>query len=108
MALCGAGCMGFVNVARGVRAIGYLEREPLPVGPIAMVTHSGSAFSTLLRTHRRLEFSLVVSSGQELVTTTADYLHYALDARRPGSSGCSWRPCATRPGSGSARERGGA
>ncbi len=79
MALCGAGCMGFVNVARGVRAIGYLERDPLPVGPIAMVTHSGSVFSAVLRTHRRLEFSFIVSSGQELVTTTADYLHYALE-----------------------------
>ncbi len=78
MALCGAGCMGFVNVARGVRAIGYLERSPLPVGSIALVTHSGSVFSALLRTHRRLEYSLVVSSGQELVCTAADYLAYAL------------------------------
>jgi acetate---CoA ligase (ADP-forming) len=78
MALCGAGCMGFVNTATGVRAIGYLERHPLPTGSIALVTHSGSAFSALLRTHRRLEFSLVVSSGQELVTTAADYLAYAL------------------------------
>jgi acetate---CoA ligase (ADP-forming) len=78
MALCGAGCMGFANVAAGVRAMGYLERDPLPVGPIALVTHSGSAFSTLLRTHRRLEYSLAVSSGQELVTTTADYFMYAL------------------------------
>ena len=79
MAVCGGGCMGFVNVARGVRAIGYLERHPLPTGPIAMVTHSGSVFSAILRTHRRLDFSLIVSSGQELVTTTADYLDYALD-----------------------------
>lgn len=79
MALCGAGCMGFVNVARGVRAIGYLEREPLAAGGIALVSHSGSVFSALLRTHRRLEFSVVVSSGQELVTSTADYLSYALD-----------------------------
>jgi acetate---CoA ligase (ADP-forming) len=78
MALCGAGCMGFVNMAAGVRAIGYIERHPLPTGSIALVTHSGSAFSALLRTHRRLEFSLVVSSGQELVTTAADYLRYAL------------------------------
>ena len=76
--LCGPGCMGFVNAARGVRAIGYLERDPVPAGPIALVTHSGSMFSALLRTHRRLEYSLVVSSGQELVTTTADYLAYAL------------------------------
>jgi acyl-CoA synthetase (NDP forming) len=32
----------------------------------------------MLRTHRRLEYSFVVSSGQELVTTTADYLAYVL------------------------------
>ncbi|MGD9958231.1 acetate--CoA ligase family protein [Nocardioides sp.] len=76
--LCGAGCMGFINVTRGVRAIGYLERDPLPPGPIALVTHSGSVFSAMLRTHRRLHYSLVVSSGQELVTTTADYLAQAL------------------------------
>jgi acyl-CoA synthetase (NDP forming) len=76
--LCGGGCMGFVNAVRGVRAIGYLERDPLPAGPIALVTHSGSVFSAMLRTHRRLEYSLAVSSGQELVTTTADHLAYAL------------------------------
>jgi acyl-CoA synthetase (NDP forming) len=70
--------MGFVNVAAGIRAIGYLEREPLPAGPITLVTHSGSVFSALLRTHRRLEYSLIVSSGQELVTTAADYVAHAL------------------------------
>ena len=79
MALCGAGCMGFVNVADGLRAIGYLERADLPRGPIALVTHSGSVFSALLRTRRALGFTLAVSSGQELVTTTADYLDYVLD-----------------------------
>ncbi|MBO0845654.1 MAG: acetate--CoA ligase family protein, partial [Nocardioides sp.] len=78
MALVGGGCMGFVDVTTGVRAIGYLERDPLPAGPVALVTHSGSVFSTLLRTHRALGFSVAVSSGQELVTTTADHLAYAL------------------------------
>jgi acyl-CoA synthetase (NDP forming) len=78
MALCGAGCMGFVNVAHGLRAIGYLERPDLPSGPVAFISHSGSAFSAVLRSHRGLGFSVVVSSGQELVTTTADYLDYAL------------------------------
>ena len=29
MALCGGGGMGYVNVARGIRAIGYVERFPL-------------------------------------------------------------------------------
>jgi acetate---CoA ligase (ADP-forming) len=79
MALCGAGCMGFVNVARGLRAIGYVEPDPLPAGPVALVTHSGSVFSALLRTRRGFGFSLAVSSGQELVTTAADYARYALE-----------------------------
>ena len=71
--------MGFVNATRGVRAIGYLERDPLPAGPVALVTHSGSVFSAMLRTHRRLEYS-----ARRLVRPgaghhdAADYLGYAL------------------------------
>ncbi|MGH3365730.1 MAG: acetate--CoA ligase family protein [Nocardioidaceae bacterium] len=79
MPVCGPGCMGFVNVTRGIRAIGYVERPDLTPGPLALVTHSGSLFSALLRTHRRLEYSVAVSSGRELLATTADYLGYALD-----------------------------
>ena len=79
MAVCGAGCMGFVNNALGVRALGYLEPDPLPTGGVSLVTHSGSAFSTLLRARRGFGFRLAVSSGQELVTDTADYVDYALD-----------------------------
>ncbi len=79
MALVGAGCMGFWNVRRGVRAMGYIERDDLPVGPVSLVTHSGSIFSTLLRTRLRLGFDLAVSSGQELVTTTADYVDHLVE-----------------------------
>ncbi len=79
LVVCGAGCMGFVNVTGGLRALGYLERSELEPGGIALVTHSGSVFSALLRTHRRLEYALAVSSGQELVTTTGEYLDWALD-----------------------------
>jgi acetate---CoA ligase (ADP-forming) len=78
MAICGAGCMGFVNVARGLRAVGYIEPDPLPAGPVALVTHSGSVFSAMLRTRRGFGFSLAVSSGQELVTAAAAYARYAL------------------------------
>jgi acyl-CoA synthetase (NDP forming) len=79
LALCGAGCMGFVNNVLGVRALGYLEPDPLPIGGVSLVTHSGSAFSTLLRARRGFGYRLAVSSGQELVTDTADYVDYALD-----------------------------
>jgi acyl-CoA synthetase (NDP forming) len=78
MQLCGAGCMGFINVAHGVRAIGYTEPYPAPAGPVALITHSGSVFSAMLRVRRAIGYSLVVSSGQELVTTAPAYLDYAL------------------------------
>ena len=81
MALCGAGCMGFVNTGHGLRAIGYQEPDPVPAGPIALVTQSGSVFSALLRTSRPLGFTVAVSSGQELVTTAAQYAAYALHLR---------------------------
>ena len=70
--------MGFVNVTHGLRAVGYVEPDPLPRGPVALITHSGSVFSALLRTRRRLGFTVAVSSGQELVTTAAQYAEYAL------------------------------
>jgi acetate---CoA ligase (ADP-forming) len=78
MALCGAGCMGFANISHGLRALGYTEPDPLPAGPVALVTHSGSVFSALLRARRGFGFTLAVSSGQELVTAAPAYLDYAL------------------------------
>src|SRR6266567_2127800 len=50
-----------------------------PGRPRALVTHSGSVFSALLRTRRAFGFTLAVSSGQELVTAAPLYLSYALD-----------------------------
>ena len=77
MAMCGPACMGFMNVAYGLRAVGYLEPDPVP-GSVALITHSGSVFFAMLRARRGFGFSVVVSSGQELVTTTAAYARYAL------------------------------
>ncbi|BBX09643.1 acetate--CoA ligase family protein [Mycolicibacterium aichiense] len=79
MAVCGAGCMGFVNNVTGLRALGYLETDPLPSGGVSLVTHSGSAFSTILRASRGFGFRVAISSGQELVTDTADYLDYIVE-----------------------------
>ena len=78
MALCGAGCMGFANISHGLRALGYTEPDALPAGPVALVTHSGSVFSALLRARRGFGFTVAVSSGQELVTAAPAYLDYAL------------------------------
>ncbi|HEY6297925.1 MAG TPA: CoA-binding protein, partial [Streptosporangiaceae bacterium] len=78
MALCGAGCMGFVNVARGLLAVGYLLPDPVPAGPVALITHSGSVFTAMLNARRGFGFTLAVSPGQELVTGAPAYARYAL------------------------------
>jgi acyl-CoA synthetase (NDP forming) len=78
MAICGGNCMGFVNVERGLRATGWEEPDRLEPGGITFVSHSGSAFAAFMHNARDLRFNLVVSSGQEFVTTTPDYMRYAL------------------------------
>ncbi|MGH3226777.1 MAG: CoA-binding protein, partial [Streptosporangiaceae bacterium] len=78
MALCGAGCMGFVNVARGLFAVGYLLPDPVRAGPVALITHSGSVFTAMLNARRGFGFTLVASPGQELVTSAPAYARYAL------------------------------
>jgi acetate---CoA ligase (ADP-forming) len=79
MALCGGNGMGFLNLERKLRACGFYEPKDLPSGGATFISHSGSAFSALLHNDRNLRFNLVVSAGQEFVTTMSDYLAYALE-----------------------------
>ncbi len=84
MAVCGGNGMGFWNLDAGVRALGYQENDVPPRGPVTFLSHSGSAFSAMLRNQRGIGFNLVVSAGQEYVTTLADYMQYALDQPTTG------------------------
>ncbi len=79
MAVCGGNCMGFANLERRVRALGFYEPKDAPVGGVTFLSHSGSAFSAMIHNDRGLGLNLAVSAGQEFVTTVADYLHYALE-----------------------------
>src|SRR5919107_1908620 len=79
MAVCGANCMGFADVELGLRALAFEERADLEPGNVAWISHSGSAFSALLHAERGIRFNVAVSTGQELTTTMADYMLYALD-----------------------------
>ncbi|MSP84165.1 MAG: CoA-binding protein [Alphaproteobacteria bacterium] len=77
--LCGANCMGFYNLDAATRVCGfYSERDPQQ-GGITLITHSGSVFSCFSHNDRRYGYNLVVSSGQEIATTIADYMDYALE-----------------------------
>ena len=79
MTICGGNCMGFANFDRRLRALAFAEEEDLDSGPISWITHSGSAFTALLHNDRRLRFNLAISAGQELTTTMADYISYAVE-----------------------------
>jgi acetate---CoA ligase (ADP-forming) len=79
MAVCGGNGMGFFNLQQRLRVCGYPEPPELDPGPVAVVSHSGSVFSALLHNRRGLRFNLVVSAGNELVTSAAAYLDHALD-----------------------------
>jgi acyl-CoA synthetase (NDP forming) len=78
MAMCGGNGMGFLNQISKVRATGFLTPEVIRRGPVTFLSHSGSAFSALAFSDRGLGFNLLVSSGQEVVSTMADYMAYAL------------------------------
>ena len=77
--ICGGNCMGFFNVDSSVRAFAFHLPDPVEAGPLTFITQSGSALSAYLFNEPRMRFNLAVSPGQELVTTAADFMDYALD-----------------------------
>jgi acyl-CoA synthetase (NDP forming) len=78
MAACGANCMGFINLERSLRGCAYTQPRDLRPGPVAFISHSGSAFSSLLHSHRGVRYNLAVSAGTEFSVTMDGYLDYAL------------------------------
>ena len=76
--VCGGNGMGFVNMTHGIWLSFQVPTSPIP-GGIAAICHSGSVFSLLVSSTRRYRFNLVVSSGQEINATVADYIDYAVD-----------------------------
>jgi acyl-CoA synthetase (NDP forming) len=76
--VCGVNCMGFYNHDHALRAfIQYLPRDLQP-GHITYLSQSGSALTALLWNDQKLKFNLAVSTGQELNTSVADFMDYAL------------------------------
>ena len=79
LAVCGGNCMGFYNDEAPFWAVGFpAPREPRP-GSIAFISHSGSIFGAIGHNDPRFRFNICVSPGQELTTTVADYMDYALE-----------------------------
>ena len=79
MSVTGPNSLGLVNVTAQLPLYSSALPDVMEPGGVALVSHSGSGCIGLICSGR-LNFSYVVSAGNELVTTTADYLaHLATD-----------------------------
>ena len=74
MAICGGNGMGFYNFDAGAWLCPFATQNDSGPGPVAMITHSGSAFSSLLNLDARGRYNPAVSSGQEYTTSLAYFL----------------------------------
>lgn len=77
--VCGANGMGFYNFADGIWACGFQTRMHPRGGYVAYISHSGSGMCGIVDSEERIDFNLVVSTGQELAVTMDEYLDFALD-----------------------------
>ena len=76
--ICGGNCMGYYNLDAGLRITFSRPPSATPGGHVALISHSGSSWSSLTHNDGRLKFNLSVSSGQELNVGVADYMRHAL------------------------------
>ena len=76
--VCGGNGMGFYNFEAGTFA-SFQEPFDTRPGNIAALCHSGSVFGLLANESRRFRFNLLVSQGQEINASLADYMDYALE-----------------------------
>ncbi|MBI3763528.1 MAG: CoA-binding protein, partial [Chloroflexi bacterium] len=79
MAICGPNCMGFHAFGQKLVVSGYPVTPGTASGGVAFITHSGSVFDAFWQNTRGVRFNYVISSGNEIVTTMADYMQFALD-----------------------------
>jgi acyl-CoA synthetase (NDP forming) len=79
LVVCGANGMGFYNFADGVWGCGFRTRMHRRGGNVAFISHSGSGMCGIVDVEERIDFNLVVSTGQELAVSMDEYLDFALE-----------------------------
>ncbi|MBN35303.1 MAG: hypothetical protein CMM46_11125 [Rhodospirillaceae bacterium] len=77
--VCGGNGMGYLNMADRIPITIYDASDKMvPGGNVAFITHSGTVFSEIGLNDFRYRCNLIVSCGQEINGTVADYIDYAL------------------------------
>lgn len=79
MAVCGPNCLGLLNFVGRSALFGTSLPDKVERGGVAAIAQSGSVGIALLNSARGLGFSHVVTSGNEAVTTAADYIDALVD-----------------------------
>lgn len=74
MAVCGPNCLGLLNLGGCSALFGTSLPDHIERGRIAAVVQSGSVGIALLNAARGLGLSYLITTGNEAVTTTSDYL----------------------------------
>ncbi|MGD9290594.1 MAG: acetate--CoA ligase family protein [Desulfobacterales bacterium] len=79
---CGPNCVGYVNLHDSVGTFSAPISPTLRGGNIGVVAQSGSVVLALANSNRGIGFSTIISSGNEAVLDTVDYLEHFLDDPR--------------------------
>jgi acyl-CoA synthetase (NDP forming) len=78
MVVCGPNCMGFVSTTHRLAVSGYHVDPATPTGHATLISHSGSVWEGFVQNQRDVAFNHIISPGNEIVTTVADYMQFAL------------------------------
>src|SRR5215207_9073188 len=79
VAVCGPNCLGLLNFSGSSALFGTSLPDQVERGSAAAIVQSGSIGIALLNAARGLGLSYLITSGNEAVTTAADYLEAILD-----------------------------
>ena len=79
IAFCGPNCVGFANFHERVGAYSAPLSEKIKAGGLGLVAHSGSVALALTNSLTEIGFSTVISSGNEAVLDSVDYLNHLID-----------------------------
>src|SRR4051812_33193763 len=78
LAVCGPNCLGLLNFCGSSALFGTSLPDHVERGKVAAIVQSGSIGIALLNAARGLGLSYLITSGNEAVTTAADYLECIL------------------------------
>ena len=78
--VCGANGMGFYNFTENTWICGFDTRNNhIHGGNVTLISHSGSGMCGIVDCEERIDFNIVVSTGQELCVSMDQYMDFALD-----------------------------